>query len=250
MEIQRVSSRLQNEGMRHPEIQLRSFGWSGRVAHPPATAAAVPLAPTRASTCAAPDSCALVVAPAQPPRFLPAFRWDVDAQHDPDPAALLVLFASSAAASRSRSRARCYRSHTAPSCCAIRFPAPTQTTSSRSPHCSLSRASRLFTRPSNCGVRNALGLKCQTCSRPFIMPRLPSNLPPAGSQGKTALARSGPAAYQGAGTTKGRVCRKNCSVELCDATTEKAAAAVKWLISMAHFPTPMAIKMHNVALRR
>jgi len=68
-------------------------------------------------------------------------------------------------ARKPRHRARCYRSHTTPSCSASRFPAPTQTASSGSPHCSLSRACRSCTRPSDRSVRNAPGSICQPSPR-------------------------------------------------------------------------------------
>src|SRR5580704_11927143 len=38
-----VSSQLQNEGMRHPEIQLRKFGRCGRMCHPPTRSSKLPL---------------------------------------------------------------------------------------------------------------------------------------------------------------------------------------------------------------
>jgi hypothetical protein len=48
-------------------------------------------------------------------------------------------------------------------------------------------------------------------------------------------------------TTKGAVCRKNCSVVSCSTATQQSAPTLKWLISKGHFPARMAVKMHNVA---
>jgi len=66
------------------------------------------------------------------------------------------------------------------------------------------------------------------------------------SRTRDGVGRAGQPRTKALGTTKGRVSRKNCSVGICVASPQQAAPAVKWLISMAHFPTVMAMKMHDV----
>src|ERR1700678_188610 len=130
---------------------------SRRSCSSPATAAAAYPALTPVSTCAVPNSCALAATAARPPRFPPPSGWDVVAESGLDLATPPALPADTAAASSNPSPARCRTSHTTPSSYANRAPVPSQTALAHPSHCSLSRASRLSTRPSL--------LQCQECPR-------------------------------------------------------------------------------------